>query len=227
MRHLLSATILAATAIGISPAAACDSGSRDAQAFTYLVMDKDSAREIGASIRAAFAHNVRKYQRSLEPDPAACAAATFSIGSLHYTMYSDDGKLWPRRASGSASTDSTVYLMTTLSPPIALADSMAATLTPIDGGGGTYHKAISSELIYVLVAGAGSDKPWSVYGMFDRIPDTERLAQLMCQAAIGSLPVGAIYDPSDRSVTLKDPSVFVSFADRGGDGGPCTVAPTP
>ncbi|HJW40542.1 MAG TPA: hypothetical protein VJ476_04845 [Rhizomicrobium sp.] len=229
MRRAISAAALAAGLLGFGAGAhaACDSGTPDAKAVAYTVADEDSGRALGFSIRMAYLGEIRRYDKHLTTRVPACNAATFAIGSLHYTLHADDGSVWPRSATGANRSDPHVVLMATPKPDVAMHVLRATTVSMAAGGGITYIKLKPEDIVYVLVAGPGDDKPWSVYGMFDRIPDTPRLAQLMCQAVIGSLPVAAEFRMTDTTVTFKDVSALAAMADRGHDGGPCTVQLAP
>jgi hypothetical protein len=228
MRRTFSAAAFAAGLLGLCPAAqACDSGSPDAKAVAYAMTDEDSGRALGFSIRMAYLGDIRRYDKHLNTKVPACTAASFSIGSLHYKLNADDGSVWPRLAAGANHSDPHVVLMATPRPDVAMHVLRATTVSMAAGGGITYIKLKPEDIVYVLVAGPGDDKPWSVYGIFDRIPDTGRLAQLMCEAAIGSLPAAAEFRMTDTTVTFKDLTALTAMADRDRDGGPCTVSITP
>jgi hypothetical protein len=219
MRIYTAAAVVTAALWTCSAHAACDGGNVDAEAIPYVIADKGAAEGFGESIRMAFTEWAYLHVKGLTLGQPACAAATFSIGALHYTLYADDNAVFARRAAGTAGG---AYLIATLAPETAAKASRVLSVS-MGAGGLTFIKVNRKDLVYVLVASSGSKQPWSVFGLFDNIPDTPRLAQLMCQAALGSLPVAATYDPSDKTVTLKDLSALPALADVGRAGGPCTV----
>ncbi len=226
MRSALVQMAFAAVALLVPAAAraACDQGLADAKGIAFTVGNMAAGEALAQSILDGFTGEAYLHSEGLRLDAPECAAATFSIGPLQQNVYADDSQIWPRSSTGHGGPGAT--LMATLRPETA-AKAQKVSRIAIAAGGVAFVKVSREDLIYMLAVEGGPNGKWSVYCFYDHIPDTPRLAQVMCQAILGSLPVAAVYDPHDESVTFKDLSALAAFGDVGTNGGPCAVGPAP
>jgi hypothetical protein len=195
------------------------SGSVAAKPLSFVVNDRASGLAMGNSVIVGMVGEMRYHVKGLKPEAPNCAVASVSIGSLRYVLRADDTSVWPRTAGEG----NQVVLAVTLRPKAAMKLGSGIFVSSV-AGGPSLIKVPESDLIYVLAAHPQGSDIWSIFGFYDAIPDTPRLAQAMCQAAIGSLPVAAHYNAKTHEVSFEDASAFASFA-GGHANGPCSVGP--
>jgi hypothetical protein len=223
---MLKTTLAAAAllALAATPAfAKCEQGTADAKALAFDATTPDSAADFSAVVSVgAQGLGMLTNGVGFKPDEPACAIGVFSIGTLQYMVYGDDGSTFARRAHGNGAE---AYLLITVTPHDAHAFMRALQKVSHDAALMTLSGVRARDIVYMLATHQGGS--WTVYGFYDKIPDTPRLAQAMCQAVLGSLPPIATYRESDQSVALKmiDQQAALDFVGR--NGGACTVGPAP
>jgi len=210
--------------VGLAANAApdCDSGTADAKAIVFAANDDASQAALQLTITDAFDHVAMIYIRGMRFDDPQCLAATFSMGGLNYRIAADDNSVTPRRTlAGGPDGGRNVFLFATLRPEAAV---QAFRVSKVNGAGGiiAFAQVHRSDLIYVLAASPNREARWEIFGFYDKIPDTGRLAQAMCEAVLGSLPVIATFRTGDKEVELKGVSVASALSDIDANG-PCTV----
>ena len=191
MRRLAFAVTLLGLASSIPLAAnaeTCNTAAAtpDARTLSYSLTEGGSAA-VPNAVLYGFDRQAVTYFPDLRPDDAKCRAASLTVGGAPFALLGDDGSVVPRRTSVGAPGHRNAYLVATLKPEAAsrisrlLGESVAR-------GHPEIPRAERSELVYMLAAGSGAESEWDVYGFFDAIPDTPRLAQAMCAAIQGKLP---------------------------------------
>ena len=213
---------LVASAAKAAPA--CDSGAADAKAIVFAANDDASQAALQLTIADAFDRVAMIYVRAMRFDDPECLAASFSIGGLDYRIAADDNSVTPRRTlAGGPDGGRNVFLFATLRPEAAV---QAFRVSRVNGAGGfiAFAQIHRSDLIYVLAASPNREARWEIFGFYDKIPDTGRLAQAMCEAVLGSLPVIATFRTADKDVELKGISAASALSDIDTNG-PCKVGP--
>lgn len=221
LRRLILAAFFAAAPTAAAAEDCNAPGSAAAQPLALTATDADSAQALSNAIVIGMTHEMRYHHLGLKPDDPRCAAATVSIGTSSFVLRANDTSVAPRTIGDHAE----AFLAVTLRPPAANR-LVSGFLVSRAAGGSSMTRVDPADVIYMLAGRTADRHIWSVFGFIDAIPDTARVAQMLCQAAIGSLPVAAHFDTKSGGVTFDDPSALASFVDRRFTG-PCTVGPAP
>lgn len=164
----------------------------------------------GGSILYGFDRQALTYFPDLHGDDAACRIASLTVGGVAYYIAGDDASVVPRRTRLGQKNHRNAYLVATLKPDTVVRIShqlgesgarVVPQLPPVE----------KAELVYLLVAGSGDEAEWQVYGFYDAIPDTPRLALAMCAAILGKLPVVTVYNRETKEQILKQDSTATTL----------------
>lgn len=219
LRHLIVAIVLASVPFGAA-AETCDTGSSAAKPLALTISDADSGQALAMSIIIGMTHEMKNHHLGLKVGDPRCEAASIAMGTTRFALRADNTSAWPRVAG-----DNYQAILATTLKPAGASRLITGWYVSRTAGASSNSRVDPAQVIYML-AGRTSDRHvWAIYGFYDGIPDTTKLAQMMCQAAIGSLPVAARFEAKFQNVTFDDVSALASFADRDPATGPCTVGP--
>ncbi|HXC56103.1 MAG TPA: hypothetical protein VNU97_12470 [Rhizomicrobium sp.] len=222
IRYFVLALLFAPLPLAAAAEDCGTAGSTAAKPLSFAVTDANSGQALSMTIIVGMTREMKNHHLGLKVDDPRCAAASVSIGTLRFVVRADDMSAWPRTAGENFE----AILATTLRPAAAsrLVSGFVVSRT---AGAPSLTRVDPADVVYMLAGRTADRHVWSIYGFYDAIPDTPRLARMMCQAAVGSLPAAAQFETETQGVTFADVSALSSFADRGGTPGPCSVGPPP
>lgn len=222
LRRFIVALLFAVAPFAASAEDCNAPGSTEAKPLAFAVTDADSAQALSNAIVIGMTQELRYHHLNLKAGDPRCEAASVAIGSSRFVLRANDTNVAARTIGDHAE----AYLVATLRPAAANR-LVSGYLVSRAAGGSSMTRVDPSEVIYMLAGRTDDRHVLSIFGFYDAIPDTPRLAQMLCQAAIGSLPVAAHFETKTGGVTFDDVSAIASFAGRPFTSGPCTVGPAP
>lgn len=219
LRHLFLATAFALAPFTAHAGECSAGGLAAAKPVAFAVTDVDTAQALSMTVIVGMTHEMKNHHLGLKLADPRCPEISVAIGSRRYVVLANDTSAWPRIAGENYD----AILVATLRPEAA-ARLVRGVTSARSAGGPALTRVAAADVIYMLAGRAADRDHWSVFGFYDAIPDTPRLAQAMCQAALGSLPVVATYDNKTQGVSFVDLTALAGFSGGRADG-PCTLAP--
>lgn len=163
-----------------------DSGFADAQARSLVTTGDEG---VGLTVAFMLALNPPSFPaEDIAKAAQPCERMTFTIGGNTYVVRGSNSASPPRWAVSNAQPDRIAYLAVSPGPASALdwyRRYERDNNTPAHFGPGT-------DTIYILAVTSGSKR--IIYGYWSKLPDDARLADAMCKALTGAIPVLAVWD---------------------------------